>query len=219
MDKKRLHNKVQTTKHGETITLWFVRHGESDANTLGRSCPVEHDTPLTGTGKTEALQAAEYFKKNNVGISSIYTSPLQRSRSTAEIIAAELGLKSQVRESLRERNWGTLKVKTWQEVAGKLDTLSIQERYTMIPEEGESWQQMEERLFLELEAITSDESSGKNIVIVTHKGCLRAMLTVLHDAEIQDHKLHSVGTGNIIAYSFSSQLIKNIQITTTQSQT
>jgi broad specificity phosphatase PhoE len=183
----------------EPITLWFVRHGESTANLQGEKCLVEHDTELTETGQNEAAQAATYFKDNSIEVSDIYTSPLVRCTQTADIIADKFQLTSYVDNNLRERQWGELKNHTWKDLATQLDEMDIEERYAFVPEGGESWQQMESRLFTAIGTII-EASSGSNIVIVTHKGCLRAILTALSESGKLHHATHSVKTGSITPY-------------------
>ena len=187
----------------EPITLWFVRHGESTANLQGEKCLVEHDTELTETGQNEAAQAATYFKDNSIEVSDIYTSPHVRCTQTAVIIADKFQLTSYVDNNLRERQWGELKNHTWKDLATQLDEMDIEERYAFVPEGGESWQQMESRLFTAIGTII-EASSGSNIVIVTHKGCLRAILTALNETDKTVHATYSMKTGSVTSYGLSS---------------
>jgi 2,3-bisphosphoglycerate-dependent phosphoglycerate mutase len=69
--------------------FWFLRHGETEWNRAGK-CQGRRDVPLSTQGEAEALAAAPQLKQ--LGINAICSSPLQRARRTAEIIAQELGV-------------------------------------------------------------------------------------------------------------------------------
>lgn len=199
----RIQQKLNTNKHPEKVSFWFVRHGQSEGNVLNAECLVMNDTPITPRGIEEANAIAKYLKENNIRVTDIYTSPLGRSHQTAEIIAQELNLPVKIKEGLRERNWGIWGNLTWDSVSQKLDKLTIDERYTFIPEAGESWQQMEERLAVSLEEIAEENESGEDILIITHRGCLRAILPVLAKVSKDKHADFSVETGSLSKFSFN----------------
>ncbi|MBI4086483.1 histidine phosphatase family protein [Candidatus Kaiserbacteria bacterium] len=196
--KKRIKQKVAKGRPA----FWFVRHGESEGNVLGRTCPVMHDTPLTAKGTQEAAQIISYLQQNSTRVTHIYASPKERSLQTAEIIAASLGLEINVKPGLDERDWGEWSALYWHEASDRLDQMPIQERYTFTPEGGESWEKMEERLFLTLEEIAEESKGGKNVLIITHRGCLRALMPTLAKAGISKHKEFSVATGTLSKFSF-----------------
>ena len=70
-------------------SFWFVRHGESEANTLRIMQGRDH-SPLTPTGRDQARQVGEWF--NGRGVDCILSSPLGRARDTAVDIARSLGI-------------------------------------------------------------------------------------------------------------------------------
>lgn len=81
------------------IGFWFLRHGETDWNAQGLSQGAV-DVPLNANGEAQAERAAELL--HGSGIASIIASPLSRARSTAEIVAASLGLPIRYDPELRE---------------------------------------------------------------------------------------------------------------------
>ena len=193
-------NKIK--KNAKDISFWFIRHGESEGNTLEDECPVMHDSVLTDQGRKEAQKIVDYFKKNKIDISDVYTSSQSRSYQAAEIVATAFGFPLKVKNNLQERNWGEWKNLRWMEVSKNLEALTIEERYSFIPKDGESWKQMERRLFAALEEIAEENSSGENAVIVTHRGCLRAILPKLAKSGIEQHKEFSVPLGALSKFSF-----------------
>ncbi len=78
-----------TAKSGNTY--YFMRHGEAESNVqhIISSLP-ENEHHVTEKGKEQVLAAAKDLKGK--GITKIITSPLIRTRESAEIIATELGI-------------------------------------------------------------------------------------------------------------------------------
>lgn len=71
--------------------IYFVRHGESELNAEGvRQGP---EGPLSEKGRAEALQTARRFPKHKGRPQVIISSPYERARETADIIAKELHMK------------------------------------------------------------------------------------------------------------------------------
>ncbi|PSB02826.1 histidine phosphatase family protein [Merismopedia glauca] len=80
----------------------IVRHGQSSYNSQGRIQGRSDDSILTEKGKADAAQVANTLK--SIQIDAAYCSPLQRAKSTAEIIISGLdsALKLQPDEQLME---------------------------------------------------------------------------------------------------------------------
>ena len=75
------------------ITLYFSRHGETRANREHRFSG-KRDTPLTDKGRAQAHAIGEILERE-VGMRpplAFVSSPLQRARSTMEIVRKTLGL-------------------------------------------------------------------------------------------------------------------------------
>jgi broad specificity phosphatase PhoE len=182
--------------------IWFIRHGESHGN-LGDKNKVHHNTELTETGQEEARQTANQLIEEGVSDPLILTSPLERCVATAEIIAGVVGGQVIIEEDLHERRWGELSDRYWQDLASHLDAIGLDERYKFVPEGGESWEQMEDRLAGVVNSVTTNSSSEnrKEVIIVTHRGCLRAILPKLSGLGIHTHEEYSIETGGLIPYS------------------
>jgi broad specificity phosphatase PhoE len=75
------------------ITLYLARHGETQANREKRFSG-QRDTPLTDKGRDQARAVGEILKRE-VGVRpalGFVSSPLQRARTTMEIVRETLGL-------------------------------------------------------------------------------------------------------------------------------
>ena len=71
--------------------LYFVRHGESEWNTVGRICGAT-DIPLTDRGREMAKETAARIIEEGIKIDKIISSPLSRAYETAKIIGEVLGV-------------------------------------------------------------------------------------------------------------------------------
>ena len=84
-----------------TKLIYFVRHGETENNALGIRQGSEGS--LTDRGRAQALATAKRFPKEKGRPQIIIASPWKRTKETAQIIAAELGLKVKYSLLLTER--------------------------------------------------------------------------------------------------------------------
>lgn len=85
--------------------LFLIRHGETDWNSEGR-IQGHTDTPLNARGILQAQQLAARLAGEQ--IDALYTSPLARARTTAEIIARQTGIAAICDERLKEKGIGEL---------------------------------------------------------------------------------------------------------------
>lgn len=81
----------------------LIRHGQTDWNREGRY-QGKRDVPLNAAGLEQAAQLAELLARQR--FTAIFSSPLQRARVTAEIIARRLGLPVILEPRLREIDQG-----------------------------------------------------------------------------------------------------------------
>ncbi|HSX29249.1 MAG TPA: histidine phosphatase family protein [Candidatus Saccharimonadales bacterium] len=72
------------------MPIYFVRHGECEANEKMLLAGQRDDSPLTDVGRRQAAQAATDL--NKIHIDYIISSPLMRTRETAVIIAETVGV-------------------------------------------------------------------------------------------------------------------------------
>jgi len=75
------------------MTIWVLRHGQSQANLEDRFAGRRDDSPLTDLGRAQALAAAAALPR---GLSWIVCLPLRRATETAGLIRHELGIKNEM---------------------------------------------------------------------------------------------------------------------------
>ena len=90
----------------DVLTLFFLRHGECEANVARRFAGRTGDSPLTEKGVLQAQRAADGLRAIPFG--RVLSSPLARARRTAEIANQYHGLALEQDESLSEVNFGIL---------------------------------------------------------------------------------------------------------------
>jgi broad specificity phosphatase PhoE len=96
--------------------LTFLRHGESVGNVENRF-QGQSDFPLSETGRAQARMLGERWRAEGLTFDTIISSPLSRTRETAEIVAAVLGNFPIENDPLwMERDNGKRSGLTWDEV-------------------------------------------------------------------------------------------------------
>jgi probable phosphoglycerate mutase len=71
------------------VAVYFLRHGESEANVRGVFDGQGLNSELTNLGQKQAELAAQELV--SINIEGIYSSPLKRARKTAEIVSEAIG--------------------------------------------------------------------------------------------------------------------------------
>ncbi len=154
--------------------IYFVRHGESEANQRGVFAGQKEDSILTEKGKEQARATAQEIKKENLKIDKIISSPLKRAKETAEIIASEIGFDIQnisFDKRVIEYDMGSL---TGTPIH-KISSLAL-----ISAENAENVDDFRGRVF---ECIKDLSKNPKNILIVSHAGVGRILETVRENME------------------------------------
>ncbi|HEY0775706.1 MAG TPA: bifunctional RNase H/acid phosphatase, partial [Nocardioidaceae bacterium] len=102
---------------GSPTTLVLVRHGATDHTTDKRfSGRGGHDPALNNDGLAQVRAVADWLAPLGEEIDVVLSSPLRRTRETAEIIAQRLNHSVEVEEGLAEAAFGTWEGLTFHEV-------------------------------------------------------------------------------------------------------
>lgn len=150
---------------------YFLRHGQALSNIEGfnSSWPEIKDNPLTEEGQRQAKQAGQFLKSKNIDL--IFSSDLQRTRQTAEIVGRELNLNPNYDSRLREISFGGLNGKTKIELE---HIFGEKGKETPNIEKVENYYELSERM-LDFLKETDSKFFGKNILIVSHEAPLAAL--------------------------------------------
>lgn len=165
------------------ITLYFVRHGETEWNRVGRY-QGSTNVPLSETGLRQADITADYLA--DFSFDGIFTSPLDRARITAEKIAEKHHMEPVVMPDLSELCFGEWEGKTFDEInslwPGQIDELYDHPDRLLIPG-GETFQQLENRTMNAISDIL-DRGDDHTWLIVSHGASIRSMLCGLLEIPI-----------------------------------
>lgn len=171
--------KAKTKRNTYTI----MRHGEATHLIQGvlSSTPKLADThPLTADGIVGVQNSAQKILDKNVSFDFIFSSPLLRTKQTAQIVADKLGYKNEIilDNRLTEEQFGDLEGKQFSEYSLYFaDIVDQTERINTPCPNGESLLDSKIRTAEFLYDIDS-KYEGKNILIVSHEGILKCAMAV-----------------------------------------
>ena len=154
-----------------TTTLYFVRHGESEANAAGVFAG-QTDSPLTAKGREQAKVVAKALRP--IHFDRVVASTLSRTKDTAAEIAAGRGLPVEAFNDLNEIDVGIAAGKPVDELRG-LPGATGNDGWRQWPG-GESLDQVLTRALRVIDRLVA-ETPGKTICIVGHGGVTRILVS------------------------------------------
>jgi probable phosphoglycerate mutase len=164
-----------------TTVTHLLRHGQTE-HTPERRFSGRNDLPLSRTGRAEAEAAAA--RAAELGIEVIVASPLRRTRETAEIVAATLGLPVEFDDDLIELDFGDIEGMTFAEAAEKhpLAARRFSTDVTMAAPGGESVMDVSTRVARARRRLLA-QHAGKSVLVVTHMMPIKLMVTAGLDVD------------------------------------
>jgi broad specificity phosphatase PhoE len=164
-------------------TIYIVRHGETEWNVQGL-LQGQMDSPLTIAGKDQARLLGQELA--HVQFDAVFSSDLERTKKTAEIIGLEKKLAVKTTEALRERAFGTFEGKKYavleeelKDLIAEYETLQDKEKLTFrFRDDMETEEEVLIRFLRFLREI-GVAYSGKTVLLVTHGGTMRTLLVHL----------------------------------------
>ncbi len=147
--------------------IYFVRHGESEANLRGVFAGQRENSVLTEKGKEQAKTTAQAIKLEvPFKIERIISSPLKGALETAEIITRELGLPLDMIEidnTITEYDMGTLTGTPIHKISSSALTMA---------KEAENPYIFRDRVFFCFKGLTERR---QNVLVVSHAGVGRIL--------------------------------------------
>lgn len=162
------------------MKIYFVRHGESEANILKVFSNRGLKHPLTARGEEQAITLGNQIR--NIPFAKIYSSPILRAVQTTEIVCSILNIKSFVVDfDIREYDVGIFEGRSdtasWTSLSkleeGWIDPKNRNEKIEM----GESFEEIQSRFAAFIKNVELEfHGEDVNILIVTHGGLLKVGL-------------------------------------------
>jgi broad specificity phosphatase PhoE len=160
------------------LTLYLLRHGETEASQTGGYCGVL-DVDLTHEGHQMAEEFAAAYKA--FPWAAVFCSPLRRSMDTARPLCQAVGLEMQLRDGLKEIAYGQWEGKTPEEVNHQFHDEYVRwlaDPGWNAPDGGERGVDIARRSSMVLDEIERTHPSG-NVLVVSHKATIRIILCSL----------------------------------------
>lgn len=151
--------------------IYFIRHGESEANVLGVFAGQKDDSPLTKKGIEQAKEAAANLTQMRVKIDRIISSPLQRAFCTAEIIATAIDfdvLKIETDSRIAEYDMGSITGTPIRNITGS----------EMVAALGAEDPALFRKRVMEFFRDLGNSKNEQNILVVSHAGVGRMLETI-----------------------------------------
>jgi broad specificity phosphatase PhoE len=186
------------------MRLYFVRHGESEANVQSIISNRDLPHPLTELGRQQARRLAQAMAA--APVTRIYSSPVLRARQTAEILSRALGAPVEITDALREFDCGIAEgrsdAEAWTLSRRVVDDWLDRGNLSSRIEGGESFEDLQARFLPFVERLVQERrSSPDNLILLGHGGLFSVMLPlVLANVDAAFVSRHSiVNTGAVVA--------------------
>lgn len=170
-------------------TIDLLRHGEVEGDAVYRGST---DDSLTDAGWKQMVATLE----NKTDWDLIITSPLQRCREFADLIAQEDEIDLEINQSVKEIDFGL-----WEGLSP--DKIMKQEAEVLkawwqsptrvTPPEGEDFHDFQARVLKALKVII-EENKGEKVLLITHAGVIRVIL--MHALGMQEENLFRLNVDN-----------------------
>lgn len=161
-------------------TLYFIRHGETDWNRAGR-LQGQTETDLNALGRAQAARngeaLSELLRHRDIAADALtfVSSPMKRTRQTAEIVREKLGLTANgyaFDDRLREVGFGTYEGLTPADIKVRFPDqhrARKDDRWSFTPPGGESYRQFSGRVGAWLATVDRD------MIVIAHGGTSRVL--------------------------------------------
>jgi broad specificity phosphatase PhoE len=169
------------------IEIYLIRHGETDANKNGTHlvsgrCPTAQ---LTKEGITQAQALGQYLKQKGIKFDKAYTSPLIRTKQTAQQCLGTICGEVEQAEELTELTLGEWEGKPKTEVyTPEIKAELNKNNWNYKAPKGESQKEVYERVRYWIEKnVTTESNENKKIGIFTHGLAIKMFLAGLFNLD------------------------------------
>jgi broad specificity phosphatase PhoE len=193
---------------GPATTLVVVRHGATALTAEKRfSGGLASSNPgLTDEGRAQVREVADWLAPIGEAVDVVVSSPVRRTRESAEIIAERFGIDLVEEPGFAEMEFGAWDAMTFAEVRdqradeieawlGSLDAA---------PPGGESFREVERRVLDGLSRVL-ERYAGKTVVVVSHVTPIKVLVARAVDAPLSALFRMELSTASVSVVSFFGQ--------------
>ena len=190
---------------GPVTTLVLVRHGATELTASKRfSGGLASSNPgLTDEGRAQVREVAEWLAPLGEAVDAVVTSPVRRTRESAEILAERLGV-----DLVEETDFAEMEFGTW-------DGMTFSEVRDQRPEEieawlgsldvaaggGESFRELEKRVLDGLSRVL-ERYAGKTVIVVSHVTPIKTLVAHAIDAPLAALFRMELSTASVSVVAF-----------------
>lgn len=163
--------------------VYVIRHPETDGNAK-KIFQGHIDLDVNELGKKQLAALKERFE--NINIDAVYTSPLLRTRRTAEAVVGCRNIPIIPHEGLIELNGGVYEAKTFFQIGEEypdFPDIWSNHPWDFAPRNGEKMTDAYNRIWKTVKNIVC-ENKGKDIAVTTHGGVIRCLMCRLFKNDI-----------------------------------
>jgi len=190
---------------GPVTTLVLVRHGATSHTADKRfSGGLAGSNPgLTDEGRAQVREVADWLAPLGGAVEVVVTSPVRRTRESAEIVAERLGLGLVEEPGFAEMEFGTWDGLTFAEVndAWPDDLASWISAPDVAPSGGESFREVGDRVRAGLGRLLASYA-GKTVVVVSHVTPIKLLVSLAVDAPLTSVFRMELSTASVSVVSF-----------------
>jgi ribonuclease H / adenosylcobalamin/alpha-ribazole phosphatase len=190
---------------GPVTTLVLVRHGATSHTAEKRfSGGLASSNPgLTDEGRAQVREVADWLAPIGEAVAAVVTSPVRRTRESAEIVAERLGLGLVEEPGFAEMEFGSWDGLTFAEVRER-DPEAL-ERWLgdleVAPGGGESFREVEARVLAGLGRVL-ERYAGRTVIVVSHVTPIKTLVAHAVDAPLTAVFRMELSTAAVSVVSF-----------------
>ena len=188
------------------MKIYLIRHGETKEGAEGIILgSIGGD--LNESGIKYSQNVADFLKRENIFVSKVITSDLNRAVKTAEIIASTLSLPLEIEKLVRERGAGVAEGKKENEIDWQSYELApLSERKHL---GGESFQEVKIRAQQFLDKFKNQ--SQEDLLVISHSVFILMLLSIIKNSTIEE--VLKTKTGNkILVLDLNNQQFETLDI-------
>lgn len=180
------------------MTLYIVRHGQSEWNAAHRVCGAT-DSPLTEKGRAQAAETAALVAEmtRDAPLDLIIASPLSRALETGQAIRAACGgeIPLITDDRIREINFGENEGRDVRDSAFQAEKRIFPRRHPG----GESMLGFTHRIYGFLDELRV-KYADKRVLLACHNGICRTAYSYVHDMTNEEFMSYVVGNASVTVY-------------------
>lgn len=192
------------------LTIYFLRHGQTEYSRNNSFCG-SIDSELTPEGLEMAKAFADAY--SSIPWTAIFCSPMRRTVLTAKPLCECIGIEPQLRDGLKEINYGE-----WEGKSPEVISREYHDDYIRwsadpawnAPSGGEMAVRIAFRALQVIEEIKQNYTSG-NVLVVSHKATIRIILSSLLGIDVGRFRFRlgcPVASVSIVEFSSHGPLLK-----------